>query len=295
MNSTRNGKATASDDVSIVPADERHAHAYVQIAPASFQNTSADKLRVKYTSNPKAIETNELIARADERLASAYALIARADEQLTRVTEQLLKLERDAGRYHSGVLGRRPVRGGSALRGLVALMLAACILAAAFASQSSYGVAARQIIARWAPQLVSTSSLTSNEPGLAAQPTPSAPELVAAEPVGPTPSGQTAPQELGPTVAPPSPELEQKLHTITNDLANAEHEIEQLKMSQQQMARDNAKGDEQLKATREQMANFIASVQNLQPKTTAPPLRPTATSTPKPGATRPSPKPRVQP
>ena len=45
------------------------------------------------------------------------------------------------------VPGRLALRGGSALRGLIGLLLAACIFAAAFASQSSYGGAAKQIIA----------------------------------------------------------------------------------------------------------------------------------------------------
>jgi septation ring formation regulator EzrA len=73
--------------------------------------------------------------------------------------------------------------------------------------------------------------------------------------------------------------------------------IEQFKASQEQMARDNAKGAEQLKATREQMANFIAGVskQNLRPKTGAPPSRPTATTTRAPVPTRPSPQARAQP
>src|SRR6516162_1045716 len=43
------------------------------------------------------------------------------------------------------VPGRLPLRGGSALRGLIGLLLAACIFAAAFASQSSYGGAAEPL------------------------------------------------------------------------------------------------------------------------------------------------------
>jgi hypothetical protein len=203
------------------------------------------------------------------------------------------------------VVPGRILRGGSALRGLIGLLLAACIFATAFASNSSYGGAAKQIIARWAPPLVSTSSLPPNKPELAA---PSSPQMVEAEPMPPTPSAQTA-QELGPTAAPLSPELSQRLQTMASDLANAEHEIERLKTSQEQMARDNAsaieqlkasqeqtardnaKSGEQLKVTREQMVNFIAALseQNLQPKTTAPRSRPTDASTHKP------PQARVQP
>ena len=199
------------------------------------------------------------------------------------------------------VPGRLPLRGGSALRGLIGLLLAACIFAAAFASQSSYGGVAKQIIAQWAPRLGLTSLLPPNKPELAAQPSPSSSQMVAAEPMPRTPSAQTAPQELGPT-APLSPELAQRLQTMASDLSNAEHEIEQLKTRQEQMARDNAsaleqlkasqeqmagdnaKSGEQLKATREQMVNFIAALseQNLQPKTTAPRSRSTDTSTRKP-------------
>jgi hypothetical protein len=96
---------------------------------------------------------------------------------------------------------------------------------------------------------------------------------------------------------------------MASDLANAEHEIEQLKTSQEKLARDNAsaieqlkagqeqtarnnaKSGEQLKETREQMVNFIAALseQDLQPKTTAPRSRPADASTRKP------PQARVQP
>ena len=114
MNTTPNGKATESDDVSIVPADEKHAHAYEQTAAAEYQITRADEQRVtKYTSDPKAIETNDAwIARTDERLAHAYEQFARDREQLAWITEQLSRLEHDAGRNRWAVLDRRPLRGG---------------------------------------------------------------------------------------------------------------------------------------------------------------------------------------
>src|SRR6266700_1891451 len=157
------------------------------------------------TPNPKSIEPNDvLVARADERLAHAYEQIARADEQLARVTEQLSELEHDAARQPSAVLGRGPSRGRPALRGLIGLLLAACIFVAAFVSQSSYGDAAKLIAARWAPQLILASSLQLEKPGLPAQPSPSTFQLAAAEPVRPppTPSAQTTSQDAAPTAAP---------------------------------------------------------------------------------------------
>src|SRR5437660_9741771 len=111
------------------------------------------------TPNPQAIAPDDaLIARADERLAHAYQQIAHADEQLARVNEQLSRLDHDAARPPSAVLGRLPSRGRPALRGLIGLLLAACIFVAAFVSQSSYGDAAKLIVARWAPQLILASS-----------------------------------------------------------------------------------------------------------------------------------------
>ena len=105
------------------------------------------------TPSPKTIEPDDaLVARADERLAHVYAQIASADEQIARFNEHISKLDDDAAHDPSAVVNRRPARRRSMLRGLIALLLAACIFGAAFVSQSSYGDAAKQIIAGWAPQ-----------------------------------------------------------------------------------------------------------------------------------------------
>ena len=258
------------------------------------------------TPNAKTIEPDDdLIARADEHLAHAYEQIARADEQIARVNEQVSKLEHDAARKPSAALGRLPSRGRPMLRGLIGLLLAACIFIIAFVSQSSHGDAAKLIFARWAPQLILTSSRPMEKPGLPVQPSPSAVQVAAAEPVAaqPTPLAQTAPQDVAPTAAPVSPEVAQLLQTMARDLANVEQGIEQLKASQEQMATDNAKAVEQLKASQEQMTRLIAkasefaktSEQNLRPKTSAPPSRPIASPTRKPVPRLPSPHARAQP
>jgi hypothetical protein len=219
------------------------------------------------TPNPKSTEPDGvLIVRADER--PAYA------------TEPPSQLERDAARHPSAVPGRRSSRGRPALRGLIGLLLATCIFIGAFVSRSAYGDAARLIIGQWATPLVLTSSLPLKRPGLPVQPSPSAAQVAAAEPMPPrpTPAAQTAPQEAAPTVAPLSPELAQMLQTIARDLANAQvaplspelaqmlqtmardlanvqQGIEQLKTSQEQTASGNAKALEQLKTGQEQTAS----------------------------------------
>jgi len=77
---------------------------------------------------------------------------------------------------------------------------------AAIAWQSSYGDAAKEIIARWAPpQRVATSSPPLENPGLAAQPSPPAVEAAGANtaPSQPALLAQTVPEDVAPTAAPP--------------------------------------------------------------------------------------------
>ncbi len=231
------------------------------------------------TPTPKVTEANDaLIARADERLARAYEQITRAEEQLARVSEQLAKMERDAARPPSAgpepqSPPRRPV-----LRALVGLPLAACIVVAALVLQSSYGGGAKQVVARWAPQLVSTSSLPPENSPFPTQPAPPTVQVAAAEAALPqaTPLAQTAPQDASPTATAAVPDYTQLLQTMAHDLANAERNIEQLKANQQQIASDNLKAIEQLKASQEEIKRVLTKVseQNL-PKTSPPPRQPT--------------------
>jgi hypothetical protein len=248
-------------------------------------------------SDPKQADPDGdvLVASVTEELAKA---IARGPEPLSCVQEQASKLERDAVRYPSDpqipVNTFRPTvpRYRPARRGLIGLILAACIFVAAVALQSSYGDAVRPIIARWAPQPVPTSSQLLEKPGLSAQPSPPGVQAAAAEPA---PQAQTTQQDVGPTTAQVPPVLAQLLQTMMRDLANVEQEIEQLKTSREEMARDNAKVAEQVKASQEQMARLMAKANEQKPKPPAPPARPIATPTREPARTLPSPQATAKP
>jgi hypothetical protein len=180
-------------------------------------------------------------------------------------------------------------------------MLAACIGVAAFVWHSPYGDPARQIVASWAPRLVATALLPLENPGFRAQPGPPAVQAAAAKtaPPQPAPLAQSAPEEVAPTVAALSPDLTQLLQSMARDLATMGQSIEQLKISQQQMARDHVNAVDLLRASQEQMARVIAktseaktsegktsetktSEQNLRPKISAPPPRPIAAPARKP-------------
>jgi hypothetical protein len=248
------------------------------------------------TPASKAIEPHDaLISRADERLAHAYEQIVRADEELARVSEQVAKMEHDAARPPSAGPGPQSPPGRPALRALVGLLLAACIVVPALVLQSSYGAGAKLIVARWAPQLVST--LPPPNPPLPAQPAPSIVQVAGAEAAPPqaTPLAQTTPQDAAPTATAALPDHTQLLQTMARDLANVEQNIEQLRANQQQMARDSSKAIEELKASQEEIKRVLARVseQNL-PKTSPPPTQPTPTLR-KPERTLQSPHARERP
>jgi hypothetical protein len=246
------------------------------------------------TPTPKAIGPRDgLIARADEGLAHAYEQIRRADEELAHVSEQLAKMERDdapppsAGpgpqsppeRLAAGPDPQLPPR-RPALWVLVGLPLAACIVVAALVLQSSYGGGAKLVLARWAPQLVSTRSLPPANPPFPTKPAPPTVQVAASEPAPPqaTPLAQTAPQDAAPTATAALSDQTQLLQTIARDLANVERNIEQLRANQQQTASDNSKAIEELKASQEEIKRVLARVSEQNPpKTSPPPKQPTPT------------------
>ena len=156
----------------------------------------------------------------------------------------------------------------------VVLLLAACIVVAALVLQSSYGGGPKVVVARWAPQVVSTPSSPPENSPFPAQPAPSIVQVAAAEAAPPqaTPVAQTAPQDAAPPTTAALPDHTQLLQTMARDLANMERSIEQLKANQQQIASDNSKDIAELKASQEEIKRVLARVseQNL-PKTSPPP------------------------
>jgi len=216
--------------------------------------------------NPEQTDPHDVAVAA---LKQACQQIGRADKQLPRVNEQVSKLEQDAARHpldqqkRLAVPPRRSSRGRLALQGLIGLLMAACIGAAAIALRS-HGDAAKQMIARWTPQPYLISSPAPESP-VPAQPSPSAVQASAAkaapqQPALPAPPAQTALAGAAPTAAAPSPGQPQLLQSMARELAAVEQEIEQLKSRQKQMVRDNAELAEQLKASQEQMARDNAAV-----------------------------------
>jgi hypothetical protein len=246
------------------------------------------------TSDPKSTK-DVLIAPADEQLARVGERIASAHEQIARVTEQLSKMEPDAARSPSAGPGPQRPRGRPAVRGLIGLLLAACIVVAGLVSQSSRD-GLKLVVGRWAPQLVSTSSSRPKNPPFSAQPGQSFQQVATAEaaPAQAASLPQTGPQDAAPTAVGTS-ELMQLLQTMARDVANLERAIEQVKVKQDQIASDNSNAIEQLKAKQEDMARLLAKVseQSAGPITPPPPAGPAPTAS-KPAPTQ-SPQVRARP
>jgi hypothetical protein len=271
------------------------------------------------TPDPKEIKPHDaLTAGADEGLAHAHEQIKRADEQLTRLTEQLARMERDDAHPPSARLGSHgpgphgpspqpPPGGRPALLTLVGLSLAACItVVALLVLLLSYGDGPTLIVARWAPQPVSTPSLSPENLPSPAQPAPSTFPVAATEsaPAQATPSqaanlAQAAPQDAAPTAPAALPDNVELLQTIVRDLANLERNIEQLKANQQQMAGDNSKAIGELKASQEEIKRVLAKVSEQNPPRTSQPSSPPPTqpapSLRKPERTFQSPQARTRP
>jgi len=168
--------------------------------------------------------------------------------------------------------------GRRVIRALTAVLLAACIGAAAMAWQAS-GYAAKKLVARWIPQFALTSSLSLDKFGLGTESAAPANEPEVADAA---PAQSASPEQAGPEGAAANPaarpaDSAQSLQSMAHDLASVSQEVEalkasiaELKASQQQMARDLAKTSDK------------ASEQNARAKLTSTAPHPPAANTRKP-------------
>src|SRR5882672_9793145 len=233
-------------------------------------------------------------------------LVARIDEELSKLAHDAMRDPSDQQPHMGSDLsagpavppldttfrpaavnqGLRPSIGGRAVRAFIGLLLAVCIGVAGIVWQA-YGDTAKQMIAKWTPQLIATSSPPLENTGLPEQPNPPAVQANAANaaPAQPAPLAQTAPEGVAPAAA--APESAVLLESMARELASARQEIDQLKASQEQMSRDMAKSSQaksspakssQAKSSQTRAYEASASLakpseQHLRPTISAPPPR----------------------
>ena len=183
----------------------------------------------------------------------------------------------------------RPSFGGRASRALARFLIPAFIGVAGTLALESYGEAAKQIIASWAPQLGWPISLlpqlgrlrpATNSPAgseIVAEQS-STPAVQASTPDAPqaVPVAQAAPDPIAAGAAPavPSPD-QQQVEAMARDLASVQQSVEKL-----------ATGQEKLATGQEKLARDIARLQaaekDIRHKISVPPPQPAATPAPKP-------------
>ncbi|MBR0800540.1 hypothetical protein JQ615_34775 [Bradyrhizobium jicamae] len=277
MNSTPTPHAVESSDALTARADERLAEAYKQIARADEELTRLSEQLAKMERDAARPPS------AGPNLASTGSGAPSAGSNPASVESGPPSVGSDPPPVESGppslapqprAPSRRPM-----LRVLAGLSLAAFIVGAALASQSSYGGRAKLVVARWVPQFVSTPSSPPVDPPLPAQPAPSPVQVAAAEvaPAQAPPVAPTATQNAAPTANAALPDQTELLQAIARDLANVQRNIEQLKADQQQSARESSKAIQDLKASQEEIKRALAKVseqKTVLPPTQQPPAQP---------------------
>jgi len=168
-------------------------------------------------------------------------------------------------------LGRR------LLRGVIGLVLTACVAGAAMLWQS-HGDVVRQVVTKSVVPLV-VALLSRESP--AVEP-PSGPPVVQASAVSGSSAPQTEADNPGSTIASPSPEAAQLLQSLTRELANLRQDMEQmktaiaeLKASDDLMAREIAKASDKAtdKALEQALRPRVSMVSPPQAQPAAVPVR----------------------
>src|SRR5881394_1161117 len=126
---------------------------------------------------PADEELSNLLHDAARRLSQAQARAA-SDVPAGAAVPQVDTTFRPAAVHDVLAPGRLRSIGRGAMRAFAAVLLATCIGVAGIAWES-YGDAAQQMIAQWAPRLALTSSLPPEKPALSAQPAPAPPVVQA--------------------------------------------------------------------------------------------------------------------
>jgi hypothetical protein len=254
-----------------VRADGGLARAYGQIKSAEEDLARLDRL-------VSGMERGSEGPRASPASAGAEAVKSPEDKTSEDKTPKDKAPAPDNKGRGQGLKGDRPM-----LRALVGLVLAIGILGAAFASH--YRDEARSIMARW------VAPAASEPPQASAVESPAQPQamqLAAADEPSPVPAPPVgkdtesapkpdtprpdAPRTGAAAPDPSSSDLAQSLKTITNELANINGKLEQLKSRNEQTLREQADTIQQLKAAQEKdaadNARLAAQVHALQTQLT---------------------------
>jgi hypothetical protein len=178
-------------------------------------------------SNPRQTNLDDMIARIEEANARAY-------KQFDRALDSAVKSEPDSTpdpprQPNPSIAPKRQLsRVRPSFVALVGLVLVAFACVGFFLWKPSYGTAAKQIVARWTNVWVLQTG----------------------------PQAQTA----APAASEIAPDIAQRLQRMADNIADTQQQVEQLKVSQQQIVRENAKVADQFAATLAEMTRQNAAL-----------------------------------
>jgi hypothetical protein len=261
--------------------------------------------------NPQDVDPNEIgiVPENEELVGYVYKRVVR--EVLARIDQRLAELEKQAAPdpTEASVFRSVSIGGGRAAllrrwgtRGVIGSLLSIAVIGGAAGFYFSDSDGAKALIARWTPLFGSSGSQSADSPsaskdgqdaavdqGTRGVPTGamdgSAPSQTAALPASPSDSDAHG----GP--ASTSPELASLVQKLTSDIENLGQGIDRLRMSQDQISRDNALALQQLQAGQDQLVRLIkppAQGANAQAKPPAAAPRTTTAARP-PRAAKPAP------
>ena len=226
--------------------------------------------------NPQDVDPNEIgiVPENEELVGYVYKRVVR--EVLARIDQRLAELEKQASpdptevsvfRSAGAASGRASLLRRWGMRGAIASLLSVAVIGGAAAWYFTDADGPRTLVARWTPLFGSNGSATPD-----GQP---APKDGADTPMEPSARGvqSSATDGAAPPVAslPPAPsdndarpaaaagsgELAPLVQKLTTDIENLGQGIDRLRMSQDQLSRDNALAMQQLQTGQDQLVRLM--------------------------------------
>ena len=253
--------------------------------------------------NPQDVDPNEIgiVPENEELVGYVYKRVVR--EVLARIDQRLAELEKAAAPdpTEASVFGAAIAAGGGnslvrrwGVRVAVASLVSVVIIGGAAAWYMSDSDGPRALIARLMPSFGSSGSAPQEgQPAqkdgqdTAMEQGTRGPQLGGAMDSAASPPPSSADNDARPAAA-SSPELASLVQKLTTDIENLGQGIDRLRMSQDQMSRDNAMAMQQLQTGQDQLVRLIKpSAQNANAQ--AKPSAPQRNATRPPRAPRPAP------
>ena len=307
MDSTVKPEPTGAHDILLVRGDDNPTSDYEKVVREELARVQERLAKLATSPAPEPPKPQIAPDVSDRKILSPKILDPKILDP--KILDPRLTTFRAAGNAGKPSSARKAV-----MRGATALLLALGAAGAAVAWQSPYADAPKDIIARWVPQLASILSLPLDKSAPSTEPSSPAVQTATADTTPPPAPAESPTQDAAPAAPPPQdataaappttvaapqlaaepqpaaapqPDVTPLLQSMARDLASLKQGMEQLKVNQEQLTRENAKLAEEIKVSQEQMARLVTHEHVVRPRAPAPKA---SAATRRPVATLPPPQ-----